>query len=134
MTENTEKPKEIHKPREAQPAPEASRRAGAIGDNNKQADWRTTQKAHMLEQDESATDLFYRPGASKQVAQKFELVDSQSQEHHLVLQGRVEQVEHIDQPVISTNSEALTNTPDGWLAAGQRIAGLPLDKQAQIGK
>jgi hypothetical protein len=103
-----------------------------IGDSKKQADWRTTQKAHMLEQDESATDLFYRPGAPKQSAQKFELVDSQTQQPHLVLHGRVEQIEHIDQTEINTPYGALTNTPDGWLAAGQRIAGLPLNKQTQI--
>lgn len=80
----------------------------------------------MLEQDESATDLFYKPG-SKKAAQKFELVDDQASiEHRNVLQGRVE---YSETPPAPNN---LANTPDGWLAAGQRIAALPLDKQAQI--
>jgi hypothetical protein len=86
----------------------------------------------MLEQDESATDLFYRPGASKIPGQKFELVDSQPQEHHMVLHCRVEQLEEIGSPGVSSNSEPPTNNSDGWLAAGQTVAALPLDKQAQV--
>lgn len=86
----------------------------------------------MLEQDESATDLFYRPGTARNAAQKFELVDSQTQEHHAVLHGRVEKNEHIEKPKGSEHFAKLSNTPKGWLAAGQKIAALPLDKQAQI--
>ena len=80
MTEKSDETKEIAKPKEAQPAPEAAQRSGVIGDTNKQADWRTTQLAHMLGQEESATDLFYRPGQAKQPKQKFEFFDSTTEE------------------------------------------------------
>jgi hypothetical protein len=74
MTESDET-KELAKPREAQAPPEAAQRSGVIGNTDNQTKWRTTQQAHILEQDESATDLFYDPNHRKQSTQKFELFD-----------------------------------------------------------
>lgn len=74
MTESDET-KELAKPREAQAPPEAAQRSGVIGNTDNQSKWRTTQQAHILEQDESATDLFYDPNHRKQSTQKFELFD-----------------------------------------------------------
>lgn len=75
LSEKVDEPNELAKPREAQPAPEAVQRGAVIGDSSKQASWRATQQAHILEQDESATGLFYKPGESKLPTQKFELFD-----------------------------------------------------------
>jgi phage tail tape-measure protein len=58
LSEKVDEPNEIAKPREAQSAPEAVQRGSVISDTSKQANWRETQQQHMLEQDESATDLF----------------------------------------------------------------------------
>lgn len=74
MTESNET-KELAKSREAQASPEAAQRSGAIGNIDNQTKWRTTQQANILEQDESATDLFYDPNHLKQSTQKFELFD-----------------------------------------------------------
>lgn len=72
MTDDADKAKEIQKPLIA---PEVLR-GGVIKNGEQQADWRTTQHAHMLGQDESATDLFYKPGHAELPRQKFELIDS----------------------------------------------------------
>lgn len=83
MTDKADETKEAAKPLEAHPAPEAAQRGGVVSDTNKQADWRATQLAHMLGQDESATDLFYQPGQAKQPKQpkqKFEFFDSTNEE------------------------------------------------------
>lgn len=76
MTEDAEKNREIVKPLEQQAPPEAAQRSGVIGENVNQARWRQTQQAHILEQGESATDLFYDPNFKpKDKSAKFELFD-----------------------------------------------------------
>lgn len=73
MSEETDKTKEVAKP---QAAPETILRGGVIKNQALQENWRETQQHHMLGQDESATDMFYKPGAAKEASQKFELFDS----------------------------------------------------------
>lgn len=75
MTEEADKLKEIAK---TQAAPETILHGGVIKNQALQANWRETQQQHILGQDESATDLFYKPGAARESAQKFELFDSSS--------------------------------------------------------
>jgi hypothetical protein len=76
MPEDAEKNREIVKPLEQQAPPEAAQRGGVIGENVNQARWRQTQQAHILEQGESATDLFYDPNFKpKNKSAKFELFD-----------------------------------------------------------
>ncbi len=55
---------------EVQVAPEVQRNA-IIAENSNQARWSRTQQAHYLEQDESATGLFYKPGESSKSTGKF---------------------------------------------------------------
>jgi len=56
--------------KEAKARPEAQR-SGVIGDTCNQARWTRAQQAHYLGQDESATDLFRKPGDSPNNANKF---------------------------------------------------------------
>jgi hypothetical protein len=131
-----------------------------IKDKGGQSTWRASQQAHILEQDESATDLFYKPGEAKQAAQKFELIDSSK--------SRGEAEIPTAEPITSDNfknreiSAALDNGSshnpdihgalqgkieyhqdaqappsfkndwDGWSQAGRMIASLPFDKQIQV--
>jgi len=55
---------------EVQVAPEVQRSA-VIAENSNQARWSRTQQAHYLEQDESATGLFYKPGEGSKSTGKF---------------------------------------------------------------
>ncbi len=80
MTEKADEAKDTAKPLEVQASPDLEQRGSVIRDLNGQADWRTTQLAHLLEQDESATDLFYKPGQARQPKQKLEFFDSASEE------------------------------------------------------
>lgn len=73
MTEEVDKIKEVAKP---QTPPETILHGGVIKNQALQANWRETQQQHMLGQEESATDLFYKPGAAKEGSQRFELFDS----------------------------------------------------------
>ncbi|MBU6454090.1 MAG: hypothetical protein KGS72_20085 [Cyanobacteria bacterium REEB67] len=73
MSDEADKPKEVAKP---EAASETILRGGVIKNQALQENWRETQQHHMLGQEESATDLFYKPGASKETSQKFELFDS----------------------------------------------------------
>lgn len=76
MADNNDKPKEVTSPVEAPIAPEAAQKGGVISEGMNQAKWRQTQQQHILEQGESATDLFYDPNFKpKEKAAKFELVD-----------------------------------------------------------
>jgi hypothetical protein len=77
MTQSSDDTKEINKSKEVQAPPEAVQRGGVIGENVNQAKWRQTQAQHILEQGESATDLFYDPNFKPiDKAAKFELIDS----------------------------------------------------------
>ena len=73
MSDEADKRKEVAKP---EAASETILRGGVIKNQALQENWRETQQHHMLGQEESATDLFYKPGASKETSQKFELFDS----------------------------------------------------------
>jgi hypothetical protein len=75
MSDEADKQKEVAKP---EAASETILRGGVIKNQALQENWRETQQHHMLGQEESATDLFYKPGAAKEAAQKFELFDSSS--------------------------------------------------------
>lgn len=80
MPEESDKKKELAKP---QVAPETVFYSGVIKNQSLQKDWRETQKQHMLGQDQSATDLFCKPGAANEASQKFELFEG-SQEPALL--------------------------------------------------
>ena len=56
--------------KEAKAAPEVQR-SGVIGDTGNQARWNRAQQAHYLGQDESATDLFRKPGDAPNSTNKF---------------------------------------------------------------
>ncbi len=56
--------------KEVKALPEVQR-SGVIGDTGNQARWNRAQQAHYLGQDESATDLFRKPGDSSNNACKF---------------------------------------------------------------
>ncbi len=73
MTEEADKVKEVAK---LQTPPETILHGGVIKNQALQANWRETQQQHWLGQEESATDLFYKPGVAKEGTQKFELFDS----------------------------------------------------------
>lgn len=217
MTKKSDAPKDIERPREVQPIPE-TQRGGVIGDTNTQANWRETQQAHMLALDESATNLYYKSGQTRQAAEKFQLFDGTTDRKLTVAQPEANQmdtsemvaqeartnqeaepvglfrkwvaelppgankskfeelameetanlspalkarikgkrvgcdpeleeagthqalspnrlqgrVEHRHEVAPEQPEQMLTNTPDGWLTAGQRIAALPLESQAKI--
>jgi hypothetical protein len=76
VSDSADQPKEVTKLREVETAPEPAKRAGVIADTEKQANWRETQEQHMLEQHESATDMFFKPGQLRTTTEKFELFDS----------------------------------------------------------
>ena len=63
---------------EAKAAPEVQR-SGVIGDAGNQARWNRAQQAHYLGQDESATDLFRKPGDTAKSTGKFELFDNKAE-------------------------------------------------------
>lgn len=88
MTEEADKTKEVAKP---QIAPETMLDGGVIKNQALQANWRETQQQHLLGQEESATDLFYKPGAAKQSSQKFELIDSSTQPKSVLLAANITQ-------------------------------------------
>jgi hypothetical protein len=76
MSDEADKPKEVAKP---EAASETILRGGVIKNQALQENWRETQQHHMLGQEESATDMFFRLGAKKETSQKFELFDSSQQ-------------------------------------------------------
>ena len=73
MSDEADKPNEISKPAAAA---ETILRGAVIKNQAQQENWREVQQHHMLEQEESATDIFFRPGTKKEASQKFELYDS----------------------------------------------------------
>lgn len=73
MTEDSDKAAELSKQSEAS---EVLLHGEVIKNESHQSDWQTTQRVHILGQDESATDMFYISGASKSTTEKFELFDS----------------------------------------------------------
>lgn len=117
MTEETDKTKEVGKP---QAAPETILRGGVIKNQALQENWRETQQQHMLGQDESATDMFYKPGATKEVSQKFELFDSSAQPESVLLAANimpnVPKLEQAAQEVKSDSSvQHVAQALDGYL-------------------
>jgi len=111
MTEEADKTREVAKP---QAALETILRGGVIKNEVQQADWRTTQQAHMMGQDESATDLYHDQN-KKQSTQKFELFDSTENQS-------------------KTQREQLKagNQASNQSGIAERLWALPLDKQAQV--
>ncbi|MBN9393820.1 MAG: hypothetical protein J0H83_01145 [Candidatus Melainabacteria bacterium] len=86
MSDEADKPKEVAKP---EAASGTILRGGVIKNQALQANWRETQQHHMLGQEESATDMFYRPGAKKEASQKFELFDSSAHPEPVLLAANV---------------------------------------------
>lgn len=74
MTEKADETKEVLKPRQAPSAPEAQSE-GVIGDNGAQARWAKAQLANSSDQNESATNSFYKPGETSPATQRFQLFD-----------------------------------------------------------
>jgi len=109
MTGKADDHKEIQKPQESHPAPEAAQRSGVIDDQSKRAEWKATQQERMRAQEHSATDLLHDKAHPQPKKSKFELVDDASAKH-----------------------DATVNHPPDWLELGRKLAGLPLQTQAQI--
>ncbi len=114
MTDKADETKEVAKLRDGQTAPEKVLHGGVIKNEAQQADWRTTQQAHMLGQEQSATDLYHDPNYKKQDTQKFELFDSKEGEGK-TLRDVPTQPQTANQPNIM-----------------ERLGALPWDKQAQV--
>jgi hypothetical protein len=117
MTEETDKTKEVAKP---QVAPETILRDAVIKNHTLQANWRETQQQHLLEQDESATDLFYKPGAAKEASQKFELFDSSAQPESVLLAANLMQnMPKLEQTVqdvkYDSSTQQIAQTLDGYM-------------------
>lgn len=117
MTEETDKTKEVAKP---QSAPETILHGGVIKNQSLQENWRETQQHHMLGQDESATDMFYKPGAPKEASQKFELFDSSAQPESVLLAANitpnVPKLEQATQEVKSDSSvQHVAQALDGYM-------------------
>lgn len=68
---STEKPEERKEKVEASKPPEAPAKEAVIGETPQQDRWKQMEKAHYLEQDESATGLFYKPGEASKSTGKF---------------------------------------------------------------
>jgi hypothetical protein len=155
-----EKKTERNEQSETRPQPEKPPDDSTIKNKGSQSTWRISQQAHFLEQDESATDLFYKPGELKHASQKFELIDSSQ------LRGHAEKL--TAEPITSDNFKnqeisaaldnssthnpdingvlqgkigsrkdaqappALKNDSEGWTQAERLIAALPFDKQVQV--
>lgn len=121
-----EKGEQLERLAEVKPAPEVQH--SAVIDGNVQQDrWKNMERAHYLEQDESATGLFYKSGEARPTTEKFQLFDNAvATGKSDILKGRIEQTQTIEaEPLLS-------NTPNGWLTAGQKIAKMPPEVQAQI--
>lgn len=110
MTDEAENAKEVAKP---EAAPEKVLHGGVIKSQALQENWRVTQAHHMLGQDESATDMFYKAGAKKETTEKFQLFDS-SREHNNTQPGGPE--------LMASNQAGIM----------KRLGALPWDRQAQV--
>src|ERR1700679_4145138 len=88
MTEKAGDNKEIAKPQEAHPAPEAAKKGAVIADPFKHAEWRATQQARMLAQEHSATDLLQGKGKPKPKTEKFEILDDGAKRKELLARAR----------------------------------------------
>jgi hypothetical protein len=76
---------------EAKAAPvQEVQRSAVIGDTGSQARWNRAQQAHYLGQDESATDLFRKPGDAANSTGKF-TIDGLEEESHKSHEGNLGQ-------------------------------------------
>jgi hypothetical protein len=66
-----DKPEEKKEQVEATKPPEAPAKDAVIGATPQQNRWKLMEKAHYLDQDESATGLFYKPGQASESTGKF---------------------------------------------------------------
>ena len=68
---SADKPEEKKEQVEAKKSPEAPAKEAVIGETPQQDRWKLMEKAHYLDQDESATGLFYKPGQASESTGKF---------------------------------------------------------------
>jgi len=106
MTDKADETNEVAKLRDGQTAPEKVLHGGVIKNEVQQADWRTAQQAHMLGQDQSATDLYHDLNKSK-ATPKFQLFDS-------------------------TENQGKTHPALHQTSLMERLGALSWDKQAQV--
>jgi len=73
---SSDKPEEKKEQVEARKPLEAPAKEAVIGASPQQERWKLMEQAHYLDQNESATHLFNRPGEERKATEKFQLVDS----------------------------------------------------------